>query len=173
VHPSALATALVAFDAKIVVAGASGSREVALESFFTKPEADVTRENALAPGELVTEIRLPPVAAGTASAYTKQGEKESFDWPLVEAAVVVERDGATCKRARVVLGAVAHVPWRAAAAEAALAGKAITEDVARAAAKAALDGATPLAKNAYKVPMAQAVVRRTILAAMAEPGGAR
>ena len=89
----------------------------------------------------------------------KLGEKESFDWPIAEVAVVLGAKPA------VVLGAAAPVPWRAAGAERVLAGNPINEDTARAAAKAALQGATPLKNNSYKLPIFETVVRRTILAA--------
>lgn len=168
VHPSATAVALVALGGKVELRGPKGTREVLLESFFVAPETDVLRENALGEGEMITEIRVPTPAAGASSAYTKQGEKESFDWPVAEVAVVLEQEGGKCSRASVVLGAAAPVPYRARAAEAALVGKAVDEGTARAAAKAAMQGATPLAQNGYKVPMFEAIVRRTILAAAGE-----
>ncbi len=170
VHPSALGVALVALGAKLELTGPTGAREVLAEAFFTRPEAGIDRENDLGASEVLTEIRVPAPAAGATSAYTKQGEKESFDWPLVEVAVTLERNGATCSRASIVLGAVAHTPHRARAAETALVGKAIDETSARAAAKAAIEGATPLAENAYKLQLVEAIVRRTILAAATATG---
>jgi xanthine dehydrogenase YagS FAD-binding subunit len=165
VHPSATATALVALGARLRLQGARGPREVPLESFFVTPATDVGRENALAAGEIVTEIAVPAPPAGTSSAYTKQGEKESYDWPLAEVAVVLEQQAGLCRRASIVLGAAAPVPHRARAAEAALTGRRVDEATAQAAAKAALEGATPLAQNGYKLQLFQAIVRRTILAA--------
>jgi xanthine dehydrogenase YagS FAD-binding subunit len=173
VHPSATAVALVALGALLTIAGPSGTREAKLESIFVRPEQDVTREHSLAPGEIVTAVRVPGLAPGAASAYIKLGEKESYDWPLAEVACVVDRAGGKCTRASVVLGAAAPVPWRAAEAEAALAGQPLGEEAARAAAKAAVRGATPLSGNAYKVPIFEAVVRRTLLAAMNEKEEAR
>jgi len=169
VHPSALAVALVALGARIEVTSPDGQREVALEPFFTSPDQNVMRENTLGPRELITQIRVPAPGDGAASFYLKQGEKESFDWPLVEVAVVLERRLGQCARASVVMGAVAHRPWRAKGAEAALVGQSINEASARAAAAAAVAGATPLADNGYKVPIARAVVRRAILAAAGAP----
>lgn len=162
VHPSALAVALVALGAKVELTSKSGKREVALADFFVAPETDVQRENAIGAGEILTEIRVPALATGTRTAYVKQGEKESFDWPLSEVAVVLEMDGKTVRRASVVLGAAAPVPHRATKAEAALAGKTLDLATARAAAKAAVEGATPLARNGYKVMVTEAIVRRTI-----------
>jgi xanthine dehydrogenase YagS FAD-binding subunit len=165
VHPSAAACALTALGAKVQVRGRKGVREVALDDFFVRPEQDVTREHSLAPDELLTEIRVPAPAATTRSAYTKVGQKESFDWPLAEVAVVLDRRGETVNRASIVLGAAAPVPWRASEAEKALVGNRVDQQTARAAASAAVRGATPLSENAYKIPMFEAVVRRTILAA--------
>lgn len=168
VHPSAAAVPLVAFGARLELTGPDGRREVALEEFFLTPEEDVTRENRLGARELLTSIRVPAPRAGARSAYVKQGEKESFDWPLAEAAVLLEVSaGGRCGRASVVLGAAAPVPLRARAAEAALVGKVVGEETARAAAAAAMRGATPLAGNGYKLPLFEAVVRRTILRAAA------
>jgi len=165
VHPSAAACALTAMGAKVEVKGKRGTREIALDDLFVRPETDITREHVLNPGELLTEIRVPAPSDATRSAYTKVGQKESFDWPLAEVAVVLELRGGVVNKASIVLGAVAPVPWRATAAEKALAGNPLTEQTAREAATAAMRGATPLSQNAYKIPMFEAVVRRTILAA--------
>jgi xanthine dehydrogenase YagS FAD-binding subunit len=165
VHPSAAACALTALGAKVEVKGKNGTREIALDDLFVRPETDITREHVLNPGELLTEIRVPAPSDATRSAYTKVGQKESFDWPLAEVAVVLEPRGGVVSKASIVLGAVAPVPWRATAAEKALAGKPLTEQTAREAATAAMQGATPFPQNTYKIPMFEAVVRRTILAA--------
>jgi xanthine dehydrogenase YagS FAD-binding subunit len=165
VHPSATAAALVALGARVRIEGARGSREPALEELLVGPEADVRRENNLAADELIAEIVVPAPAAGASSAYIKQGEKESYDWPLVEVAVALERRGGVCERASIVVGAVAPIPRRARAAQAALVGKRVDETSARAAARAATTGATPLSGNGYKVKLIETIVRRTILAA--------
>jgi xanthine dehydrogenase YagS FAD-binding subunit len=165
VHPSSIATALVAYGASVKLRGKKGERTLPLEQFFTLPEKDVTRENVLGPDELIVEVRVPATTAATRAAYHKQVEKESFDWPLADVAVVLEMSGRTCKKASVVLGAAAPVPWRARSSEAILGGRVVDEHAAEAAANAAMQGTTPLAKNGYKLPIFRAVVRRTILAA--------
>ena len=164
VHPSAAACALTALRAQVEVKSKNGTREIALDDLFVRPETDVTREHVLNPGELLTEIRVPAPSDATRSAYSKVGQKESFDWPLVEVAVVLETRAGVVSEASIVLGAAAPVPWRATVAEKTLAGKPLNEQSAREAATAAVQGATPLSQNAYKVPMFEAVVRRTILA---------
>jgi xanthine dehydrogenase YagS FAD-binding subunit len=170
VHPSTSATALVAFNARVELLGAKGKkRVVALEKFFVPPERDIGRENDLKPGEILTAVLLPPSDRGARSAHLRQGELDSFDWPVADVAVVLEMEpGDVCRRASVVLGAAAPVPHRAKAAENALVGKQITEDVARGAARAALAGASPLSQNAYKLPIFEALVRRALLIATGE-----
>ena len=165
VHPSAAACALTALGAKVEVKGKNGTREIALDDLFVRPETDITREHVLKANELLTEIRVPAPSDETRSAYTKVGQKESFDWPLAEVAVVLERRAGVVSRASIVLGAAAPAPRRATAAEKALAGKPLNEQNALEAAAAAMKGATPLSGNAYKIPIFEAVVRRTILAA--------
>jgi xanthine dehydrogenase YagS FAD-binding subunit len=167
VHPSTAATALVALGATVEIAAAGKTmRQVLLERFLVLPDRDIHRENDLEPGEILTAITLPAMAASARSVHLKQGEKDSFDWPIADVAAVVDLapDG-TCRTASIVLGAAAPVPHRAAAAEATLVGKAIDEQAAQAAGRAALEGAAPLAKNAYKLPIFEALVRRAVLSA--------
>jgi xanthine dehydrogenase YagS FAD-binding subunit len=167
VHPSNLAPALIAFGASAKLVGPRGERVVELGKFFTLPTFDPKRENSLAPGEILTEVIVPGPTSGARSRYLEAREKQSFDWPLVSAAVVIERapGGNTVRDARIVMGAVAPIPWRAVEAESLLKGRAIDESAARAAADAALKDATPMSDNAYKVLIAKVIVRRAILAA--------
>jgi xanthine dehydrogenase YagS FAD-binding subunit len=156
VHPSATGTALTALGASLVLKGPGGERTLGIEDFFVSPKTEITRENVLRPGELIVEVRVP---ASRASRYVKLMEKQSFDWPLAEAAVSLGDDP------RVVLGAAAPVPWRAKAAEGLIRGKRVDEALAAQAAEAAVRDAKPLQHNGYKVPLLQAAVRRALLAA--------
>jgi xanthine dehydrogenase YagS FAD-binding subunit len=122
------------------------------------------------PGELITAIRVPLPASGTRSAYQKYGEKESFDWPLADAGVVLEMDGKTCRNAAIVLGVAAPTPIHAADAEVSLRGKVIDERTAREAGRLAVANATPLSQNGYKVQLFQTAVYRTILLAAGQMG---
>src|SRR5262249_43794437 len=122
VHPSATATALVAYDASAEIVSPKGRRTVRLEALFVKPDADPTRENLLQPGEIIEAVTIPRPPAGARSAYTKLKEKESFDWPLVETCVALSLNGGSISTARVVLGHVAQIPWRSKEAEAVLTG---------------------------------------------------
>ena len=141
-------------------------REVPLEQFYLLPSQDVHRENVLDAGEMLTAVLLPKAEAGISSAHVKQGEKDSFDWPVADVAVVLDRDQkGVCRRASIVLGAAAPVPHRARAAEVVLRNVTVREETARKAGRAALAGAAPLSKNAYKLPIFETLVRRAILAA--------
>jgi xanthine dehydrogenase YagS FAD-binding subunit len=177
VHPSTVATALVALDARVELATAQGtSRTVKLGDFLVGPEIDIRRETDLRAGEVLTAVLLPPASPGARSAFLKQAEKPSFDWSIADVAVVLEcaSDG-RCRRAAVVLGATAPVPWRARQAESVLAGQMIDPVAARAAGQAAIAGAAPLPHNAYKLPILAALVRRAVLqaAGTADPEDAR
>ena len=168
VHPSTSATALVALGARAALVDSDGNaREVALEDFFVGPDRDVQRENDLKAGEILASVALPP-AAGLRMTHMKLAQKESFDWPLADVAVVLDlAPGGVCRRASVVLGAAAPTPRRARAAEAVLTGNPVDADLAEKAGKAAIQGATPLSANAYKAPMFETLVKRAILKASA------
>jgi xanthine dehydrogenase YagS FAD-binding subunit len=169
VHPSTVATPLVALGATVELTDAEGMvREVSLEDFFTPPDRDLQRENQLKAYEILTAVRLPAFTAAARTAHLKLVEKESFDWPLADVAVVLELDAdEKCTKASIVLGAAAPVPYRARMAESILVGQTIKENLARKAGRAALEGATPLARNAYKLPLFETLVRRTIMKAVA------
>jgi len=147
VHPSNLAPALIAFGASLRLSGPGGERKVVLDQFFALPSVDATRENVLQPGEIVVEVDVPPPAASAGSAYLEVREKQSFDWPLVSVAAVLE------------------IPWRSREAEQALASGVLDRARAASAADAALKDARPLPHNAYKVAIARVLVRRAVLRA--------
>jgi xanthine dehydrogenase YagS FAD-binding subunit len=163
VHPSDSAPALVALDAAFRIAGASGERTIPAAEFFALPAANPAAENVLANGELLTGFLLPRPRAGVRSAYHKVLDREAWTHAIVSAAVVLEMDKDICRSARIVLGGVAPIPWRLPRVEAMLAGQRITEELAAKAGEAAVEGARPLSKNAYKVPLTKAVVKRTLL----------
>ena len=167
VHPSTIATVLVALGATVeLIDAAGGTRELSIESFLAPPAGDVTRENVLRPNEILEAVKLPAIGDGIRMAHVRRGEKDAFDWPLADVAVVLDvESGGRCRGAAVILGAAAPAPYRARTAERCLVGATIDEACANAAAAAAIDGATPLADNAYKLPLFTTLVRRAILEA--------
>jgi xanthine dehydrogenase YagS FAD-binding subunit len=164
VHPSSLAVPLIAYGARFRVVGSSGEREVDAGEFFQLPADNLYGETVLRSNELLTHVILP-AATNSKSATYEVRFKQSHDWPMAMASVNLTMDGNRVKAARVVMGAVAPIPWRTEAAEQALAGKTITEAVAADAAAAAVRGATPMTQNSYKVQVARTAVKRAILRA--------
>lgn len=164
VHPSDLAPILLALDARLSVIGPTGNRTIPLNKFFTLPtEGEARRENVLKNDEIITEIQIPPSPLAARCTYLKFKERESLDFALAAVAAALELAAdKTVKDARIVLGGVAPVPWRVPEAEKFLVGKAITRDVLIQTGKIALKDAQPLAKNAYKVPLTQTLVRRAL-----------
>jgi len=165
-HPSDLAVALVAFDAHIEVTGRDGSRSVPLADLYRLPGATPQVETELRPGELITGVTLPRVAAARRSAYLKVRDRRSYEFALASAAVGVHLRGGVIEQVRVAVGGVATRPWRLPAVERALIGRPLREDVVTAAAAHASDGARPLAHNRFKV----ALIRRTVVRALLSLG---
>jgi xanthine dehydrogenase YagS FAD-binding subunit len=165
VHPSSTAVPLLGMDAQVELTSKRGKRMVLMSEFYVPPEKSLINETVVQPGELITSIFVPAPEPGTRSAYQKYGEKESFDWPIADAGVVLVMDGALCRKASIVLGVAAPTPIRSKAAEAALTGKAIDEATARAAGNAAMQAATALSQNGYKIQLFQTAIYRTVLLA--------
>jgi xanthine dehydrogenase YagS FAD-binding subunit len=164
VHPSSLAVPSVAYGATFRLIGPKGERLVPAAEYFTPPTKNVRTENVLAPDEILTHVILPP-PGDVKSGHYEVRYKASHDWPIAFATVLVSFRGAAVHSARVVMGAVAPIPWRSRAAEEALVGKTITETTAAAAGEAALRDAHPLAQNGYKIEVAKVAVKRAILRA--------
>ncbi len=163
VSPSDIAPALVALDATFRLVGASRERTIPAAEFFTLPRLGPTRENVLN-DEVLAGIDLPAPGATVRSTYVKVMDRAAWTHAVVAAAIVLDMDGEVCRSARVVLGGVAPTPWRVQKVEAMLAGQRVTPELSEHAGVAAVEGARPLAKNGYKVPMTRALVARTILA---------
>ncbi len=165
VHPSSTAVPLLAMNAQVELTSKQGKRKVAISEFYVPPEKSLINETVVQPGEIITEVFVPMPERGTRSAYQKYGEKESFDWPLADAGIVLVMEGGRCRKAAVVMGVAAPTPVRSQAAEAVLTGATINEATARAAATAAMQNATPLSQNGFKVQLFQTAIYRTILLA--------
>lgn len=162
VHPSDLAPALVAFDASVRLVSTNGSRVIPLGSFFVPPSEDVRRENVLRPGELVTEVLLPPAVAGQRSTYRKVRSRGAWDFALAGVAAVVTVADGRVEGAGIVLSGVAPVPWRAEGAEAIVVNTRLDTDTISRAATASVADASPLTRNGYKVQLVRGLVQETL-----------
>jgi xanthine dehydrogenase YagS FAD-binding subunit len=164
VHPSDSAPALVALGATARIAGSSGrERLVPMDQFFVLPKVNPRRENVLQPDEILAGIDVQTAPAGAKAVYIKEMVREVWDFALCSVAAMITLQNGVVRDARIVLGGVAPVPYRALKAEAAIKGRALDEASAAAAGLAAVGGARPLARNGYKVQLTQAVVKRALL----------
>lgn len=163
VHPSDTAPMLVALGAEVRISGSAGDRAMPLQDFFVLPDEDLSRENVLDQGEIVTEVRLPE-AGNMKSSYRKIRERGAWDFALVSVALAIRMSGSTIASARIVLGGVAPVPWRSEDAEKALVGRAPDAAVAADVAAAAVADARPLEQNAYKELLVKGAIVESLLA---------
>ncbi|MGI4877384.1 MAG: FAD binding domain-containing protein, partial [Janthinobacterium lividum] len=124
-------------------------------------------ETSLMPGELITAYVVPAGPWTRRSLYTKVRDRESYAFALASAAVALDMDGASVRTARIGLGGVASVPWRAREAEASLTGRRLDEASAQRAAEIAFAGARTHEYNAYKIPLGKATLVRGLLGAQA------
>jgi xanthine dehydrogenase YagS FAD-binding subunit len=161
-HPSDMAVALAALGAEVHVAGPDGERTIPMPGLHRLPGDEPQRDTVLAPAELITAVTLPPPLAGARSRYRKVRERASFSFALVSVAAVLELDGGRVRDCRIALGGVAHAPWRAERAEAALRGEPAGRDAFARAAEAELSAARPLRDNGYKVALARNVLVQTL-----------
>lgn len=162
VHPSDMAVALAALDARVRVRAAGGTRVIPMAEFHRLPEAEPERDHTLAPGELIEAIELPPSRFAAKSYYLKVRDRASYAFALVSVAAALAVENGTIRDARVVLGGVAHRPWRSREAEEALIGHAPIAEVFAEAAGAALRDARPLAHNAYKIELGRHAIVRAL-----------
>jgi xanthine dehydrogenase YagS FAD-binding subunit len=166
-HPSDMAVALAALGASVRTLRPAGERTIAMPGLHRLPGHAPERDTVLEPGELITAVELPPLPWAHRSTYRKIRDRAAFAFALVSVAAALDVADGTVREARVALGGVAHVPWRAERAEATLRGASATAATFAAAAAAELDAAAPLRDNAFKVPLARDLVA-AVLAELAE-----
>jgi xanthine dehydrogenase YagS FAD-binding subunit len=167
VSPSTIAPMLIAYNARIRLSGSDGPREIALENFFKTPQSESEREHDLKANEIVTDIFIP-ASKNVRGANYEVRQKEAFDWPLATASVALQMSGNTVQSARIVMGAVAPVPWVSEEATQEIVGKSIDERTASAAGAAAVSKARPLSQNGYKTKLATVAVKRALLLAVGQ-----
>ena len=168
-HPSDMCVALAAYDAILHLKGSNGERTLPLTEFHQLPGDHPEVETSLQAGELITGVEIRPFSFSMRSTYRKVRDRASYAFALVSVAAAIEIDNGMVKDVRLALGGVAHKPWRAWTAEAALKGQPATEESFRAAAEVELAAAKPLRDNAFKIELA----KRLITAVLNELTGAK
>jgi xanthine dehydrogenase YagS FAD-binding subunit len=164
VHPSDMCVALMVLDAKVQVTGPRGEREIPFADFHRLPGNTPQRDTNLGADELITSVELPGRGFPTNYTYLKIRDRLSYAFALVSVAVGLELDGDKIREARFALGGVAHKPWRAAEAEAALRGKVANQATFAEAADLALRDAKGFGHNTFKIDLA----RRTVVRALSQ-----
>lgn len=165
-YPGDMANALHALEAVVRVRGAGGAeRTMPIDDFHRLPGDTPQQDTNLRHGELIVAIELPRSGYARHSYYLKVRDRASYAFALVAVAAALELEGNAIRSARIVLGGVAHKPWRSREAEGALAGAPVSEESFRRAADVALTGARPLAHNAYKVELGRRAIVRALMRA--------
>ena len=162
VSPSDTAPALIALDAQMVIRRRGSERIVEAAAYFMGPGTDITRRTVLQPGELLTAIRIPATWAGARFYFEKVRDRQVWDFPLVNVASAIKIDGNRIAESRIAVGAVAARPLRLESVEAAIAGRPANEETATLAGERAIEGASALRHNAYKIPLMRNLVRRAV-----------
>ncbi|MFJ7984268.1 FAD binding domain-containing protein [Streptomyces sp. NPDC096351] len=167
-HPSDMAVALAALDARVHLVGPDGERTVPLTGFHRLPGDTPEQDTVIRPGELVTAVTLPP-PAGAHSVYRKARDRASYAFALVSVAATVAVEDGAFRHASLAFGGLAHAPWRARLAEEVLRGAPATEETCARAADAELAAADPLRDNAFKVPLARSLAVHVLTALASRP----
>jgi xanthine dehydrogenase YagS FAD-binding subunit len=170
VHPSDPATALVCLNGHAVVVGQDGERVVPLDQFFTRPQEGHRSLTCLRQNEVLSGVEIPWPSASERAVFLKATARAEFGFALASVACQIATEGGRVRAARIVLGGVAPVPWRATAAEQVVLDKTLDRSTIDQAGNAATEGAKPLAMNGYKVPLTQALVRRALEKIASEAG---
>ncbi len=163
-YPGDFAQALIALDANVAIAGAQGIRSIPFAKLHRLPGTTPHLETILAPGELITAFTVPALPFAKRSRYLKVRDRESYEFALASAAVALDLDGDTVKDARIALGGVATVPWRARAAEVHLKGRNPDATTLNEAAELAFAEAEPREHNEFKIELG----KRTLVRALRE-----
>jgi xanthine dehydrogenase YagS FAD-binding subunit len=167
-HPSDMCVALAALDATVHLRGGGGTRMLPFTELHRLPGDHPEIDSVLEPGELITAVELAPLSFAKNSTYRKVRDRASYAFALVSVAAALQLDGDRIEDVRIALGGVAHKPWRAWKAEAALRNGPATEQAFHAAAITELADAKPLRDNSFKVELAT----RTLVAVLGELAGA-
>ena len=162
VNPSDTAPALIALDAEMEIRNSSGTQIVAAEDFFVGPAVDITRMTALQAGDLLTTIRIPPTWAGARFYFEKSRDRAVWDFALASVASAAKVTNGTVEDIRITVNGVAPTPLRLRASEDVVRGQQLTEDLAKRAGEAAVQGVRPLAHNGYKVALLRNLVMRAV-----------
>jgi xanthine dehydrogenase YagS FAD-binding subunit len=159
-HPSDMALALIALNAKAIIVSHNQEKQILLEDFFLAP--DCLTENVLKPDELLKEIHVPDQRGRNYQLFLKQGLRHASGFSVASVAAVAHISGEILEGMRIVLGGIAPFPYLVSQAEEMARGKGLNEGLISQAAEASVEGSHPLAQNSYKVNLTKVLVRRVL-----------
>jgi len=159
-YPGDFAQALIALDATVDILGKSGVRSTPFAQLHKTPGNSPQIETILQPGELISGFTI--TGRWPRSIYLKTRDRQSYEFALASAAVALDVQDGTVRDARVALGGVATVPWRALEAELLLKGRKLDDELARRVAEAALTGASASKHNGFKIDLGKRVVAHAL-----------
>ncbi len=162
VNPSDTAPALIALDAQFEIRNGSGTRTVSAEDFFVGPAVDIERMTVLEAGDLLTTIQLSPKWAGARFYFEKSRDRAVWDFALASVASAAVVTNGVVEDIRIAVNGVAPTPLRLRAAEDLMRGQSMSDDLAKRAGEAAVEGVRPLAHNGYKVALLRNLVTRSV-----------
>lgn len=158
---SNLAVCLTALDAKVILQRGSKTETMPIAALYKSAWSSARSHNSLEPADLVLRVEVPALR-GVRSTYLQMAERSAFDWALVSCAAAGRVEDGKLRGVRIALGAVAPIPWLVDEANELLEGREPTEANAARAADVILRDAKPQRDNAYKVPLAHALIRRAV-----------
>jgi xanthine dehydrogenase YagS FAD-binding subunit len=163
VHSSDLAPAMIALDARVQVAGPERRDQISLEELYQIPKRNLRQMTVLKRNELITEVTVPAPSKKSRTIFLKAMERQAWSFALVSVAAHLTFDGDRVEKARLVLGGVAPIPWRAVQAEKIVQRQRLTEELAKAAGEGAVVNARPLRDNEYKIALTKGMVERALI----------
>ncbi|MFF3336469.1 FAD binding domain-containing protein [Streptomyces sp. NPDC002888] len=161
-HPSDVAVAFAALDARVHLLGPDGERSVPFADFLLKPGSTPNREQTLRKGELITAVEIPAHPRPLKSGYLKVRDRQSYEFALTSAAVALHIRGGVIREAKIAAGGVGTVPWKLPAVERHLIGERPSKALWAQAAERAADGARPLEHNRFKAELLKRTVERQL-----------
>jgi xanthine dehydrogenase YagS FAD-binding subunit len=159
-YPGDFAQALIALDATVEITGRSGTRTMPFAQLHKPPGNSPQIETTLAPGDLISAFTIQ--GRWPRSVYLKARDRQSYEFALASAAIALDVQDGIVRDARVALGGIATVPWRARETEALLKGRTFDDAIVQRAADAALSNARARRHNEFKIGLGKRIVAHAL-----------
>lgn len=162
VTPSDTAPVFVVLDAEMIIQNGAKQRTVPASEYFIGPDIDIERMTVLEAGDILIGIHIPATWAGSHQYFEKVADRNTWDFPLVNIAMVATMEGGKVANVQMACGAVQCTPRRMTSVEDLMAGEAPGEEMETLAGRVASRGAKPLNYNHFKAPLMQNLAKRAV-----------